>query len=70
MLGGVVVEPVHIELVPCGDTPRVTLEDGGTEQQENMTEQAERPQKLKESAKVWISVAHSGQRTDRNTGSA
>ena len=32
----------------CGDTPRATLEDRGTEQPENMTEQAERPPKLED----------------------
>jgi len=44
------------------------LEDRGTEQPENMTEQAERPLKLKVSAEVWISVAQSGPGVDRNAG--
>ena len=30
----------------CGDTPRATLEDRGTEQPENMTEQADSPSRM------------------------
>ena len=61
-LGLVVVGPDRAQTCgeTCGDTYWVTLEDRGTEQPENMTEQAERPLNLKGSLEVWISVAQSG----------
>ena len=69
LLRGVAAEPVRIDLELAETLARATLEDRGTEQPENMMEQAERPQKLKGSAELWISVARSGPGEDRNSGS-
>jgi hypothetical protein len=48
LLRGVAAEPVRIDLELAETLARATLEDRGTEQPENMTEQAERPLNLKD----------------------